>query len=52
MTDFIQIILTGFFTGVGVGFANWIHDKKIRKLLEKGEEDTANLKNKIKEYIG
>lgn len=34
MTDFIQAILTGFFTGIGVVSANWFHDKYIKKKLD------------------
>ena len=33
--DIIQPILTGMCTGFGVGFANWLHDRKISKTLDK-----------------
>lgn len=32
--DIFNPILTGLFTGLGVGFANWLHDRKISKTLD------------------
>lgn len=33
--NFIQAIITGLSTGLGVGLANWLHDRKISKVLDK-----------------
>lgn len=32
MVDMVQAILTGFFTGIGVGLANWLLIKRLEKL--------------------
>jgi hypothetical protein len=47
MTDWIQAVLTGLFTGIGVGIANWINDKHVHNYLER-----INMAlNKVKEEI-
>ena len=53
MTDFVQAILTGLFTGLGVGVANYLHEKYIRDKLDSYSDKlkrlTEVLKNGIKE---
>ena len=43
--EVINAILTGLFTGLGVGFANWIHENKISKLLNKINNKIEGKKN-------
>lgn len=49
--DWMNAILQGFFTGLGIATANWLHDKRIRKVLEKEEGITNKVKEKIKEWL-
>ena len=43
--DFITAILTGFFTGIGVATANFLHEKHIRKKLDAIEEVVKKIKD-------
>ena len=35
MVDWLEAVLTGFFTGVGVATANWFHERHIRDKLDR-----------------
>ena len=42
---FIDSILTGLFTGLGVGISQWITNNKINKALDRMDNNIKNLKN-------
>lgn len=45
MVDMIQAILTGFFTGIGVGLANWLLIRRLEN-IEKRIQERMNGKGK------
>jgi len=44
MVEMIQAILTGLFTGIGVGLANYVHEKHIKDRLDKITETLKRTK--------
>ena len=47
MVDFWSAVLSGLFTGLGVGFAQYIHENKIKKILDKVDSTLKNIKPNI-----
>ena len=43
-TDYLGVVLTGFFTGLGVVFANYIWETHIKKKIESKKLSDALLK--------
>lgn len=48
MVDMIQAILTGFFTGIGVGLANWLLIRRLENIEKRIQEKMNGIKDKGK----
>ena len=46
--DYITPVLTGFCVGIGSVTATWVHDKYIKKRLDKIDDNINKIKGKIR----